>query len=391
MGKSLKWKSGKRLVKDLQPAEYNPRRMTEKQKKDLCESINRFDLADPIVINTNDRVIGGHQRLKILAEKGVVDVDVRIPSRKLTLKEERELNVRLNKNLGEWDWDLLADFDMDMLKDVGFDSADLDKIIDGTEADGEDDVPPMPKEPKTKRGEIYLLGKHRLMCGDATDSGDVEMLMAGKKAGMCFTDPPYNVSIGTIKHKKFKQREIANDSMSDDEYAAFSGKIAGVLKSNVTGCVYVCGGQHKDGRILFSQLDSMLHASTTIIWLKDTLTLGRGKYHNKYEPIWFGWVVSGKKFTTQRNLTNVFEIPRPKKSEEHPTMKPVELVMEAIGHASIRGDVVFDMFMGSGTTLIACQRMERVCYGMELDPKYCDVIINRWEKFTGGKAKRSKA
>ena len=379
---------------DLIFAEYNPRELTEDQHQDLKDSISRFGFVDPLIVNTNkDRkniLVGGHQRLKIAKELGYkkvpcVEVD-------LTPEKEKELNVRLNKNTGQWDWDALANqFEVGDLLEWGFNEDEL-QFKEQEEVQGliDDDHIPEVEEATTQPGDLWILGKHRLLCGDATKKEDVELLVDGQKADMVFTDPPYNVDYGNIKHPKFKQRNIANDSMSDEEYNLFCESFIKTLKDFNDGCIYVCGAQHKDGRTLFTILDKIYNCSTTIIWVKDSFTLGRGKYHNQYEPIWFGWNKSGKNFTDNRKLSNVWNFTRPKVSKLHPTMKPVELIENAINDASKSNQFVLDTFLGSGSTLIACEKTNRKCYGMEIDPHYCDVIIKRWEDYTGNKAERIK-
>jgi len=204
--------------------------------------------------------------------------------------------------------------------------------------------------------------------------------MDGKKADMVFTDPPYNINYGNIKHSKFKVREIENDNMSGSEFREFVQGFVSNIKIFCDGIVYCWSGQGKDGRIMFTVLDENLHNSTTIIWNKDQFTLGRGKYQNKYEPCWFGWVNSGKTFTDDRTITNVWDFKRPQKSDLHPTMKPIELCENALNHSSKKNDIVFDLFLGSGSTMVASHQLKRKCYGMELDPKYCQVIIDRMTK-----------
>jgi DNA modification methylase len=230
---------------------------------------------------------------------------------------------------------------------------------------------------QVKAGDIWLIGKHRLMCGDSTKAEDVAGLMAGNKADLCVTDPPYNINYGKIKHPNFKQRSIENDNMTRLEFGRFCASFISGIKANVTGCVYVFGHPGPDGRVMFTELDSMMHCSTTIVWNKDKLVLGKGKYQNKYEPCWFGWVESGSAFSDDRTLTNVWDFARPRSSEEHPTMKPVALIANAIGHASSSGCLVYDPFLGSGTTLIAAEQLNRKCYGMEISPAYCAVILQR--------------
>ena len=180
-------------------------------------------------------------------------------------------------------------------------------------------------------------------------------------------------------------RGIKNDNMSTEQFTEFCRKWIENIVLFVEGCCYICAAPGKDGRVMFTICDELLHNSTVCIWNKDTFTLGRGKYQNKYEPIWFGWNKSGKTFTNKRNIPNVFDIPRPKKSELHPTMKPLKLITACIEH-NPHAKTVLDCFGGSGSTLIACEQTDRNCYMMELDPYYCQVIINRWEEFTGEKA-----
>ena len=268
---------------------------------------------------------------------------------------------------------------------------DVWENIDDAEPDEgliEDDEIPEVKESKVKRGDIWKLGEHKIMCGDSTSFDDVDKLMNGEKADMVFTDPPYNINYGTIKHPKFKVRDIKNDNMSSNDFKIFVEGFVENIKVFCDGIVYCWSGQGKDGRIMFTVLDEKLHNSTTIIWNKDQFTLGRGKYQNKYEPCWFGWVNSGKNFTNDRTLTNVWDFKRPQKSELHPTMKPIELCENALNHSSIKNQIILDLFLGSGSTLIAAEKLNRKCYGMELDEKYCDVIIERWEQFTGKKAEK---
>jgi len=380
----------------LKSAAYNPRQISRDELNKLIKSIKQFGFVDPALVRKQDNmIVGGHQRVKAAIEMGLKEIPVVFLD--ITENDAKLLNVALNKISGDWDEDKLAELlsELKFFDDVdelltGFDEDELDKLLADLEEpqDGltDDDAVPDQVESKCKLGQLWQLGDHRLLCGDSTNLDHVKRLMNGNKADMVFTDPPYNVSIGTIKHPKFKQREIKNDSMSDQEYKEFCEKFIKILKQVTIGCLYVCGAQHKDGRIMFTKLDENLHSSTTIIWVKDVFTLGRGKYQNKYEPIWFGWNESGTKFSEDRNLVNVWEHDRPKVSKLHPTMKPVDLIINALDDASVNNDLVLDIFLGSGSTLIACEKMNRICYGMELDPHYCDVIIKRWEDYTGNRA-----
>jgi DNA modification methylase len=282
-----------------------------------------------------------------------------------------------------------GDFDMDM---TGFEFGELERLMTsfadaGAELE-EDEVPGLPEEPSTKRGDLWLLGDHRLVCGDATQLADVDRLMAGRTAKMMFTDPPWNVGIGQDSNPKHRQREgLKNDSLSPEKFQAFLDGFVTAVAPHLDGDVYCVLGASEWPRLDSTLRSHGFHWSATVIWVKDSFVLGRSKYHRRYEPIWYGWASGTKSsFCDRRDLDDVWEVPRPKKSEEHPTMKPVALVARAITASSKLSDVVIDPFLGSGTTLIAAEELGRACYGLELDPGYCDVIVARWEKLTGQKA-----
>ena len=407
-------------ITDLKPAEYNPRRISDDDYQKLKNSISTFGLVDPIIVNLkNMHIVGGHQRYDVLLEEHMLDNDflAELPMIKLgdvgfvftdtnlsiaDDDHEKALNLALNKISGEWDEQklqpLLEELELSPIdiQLTGFSEPELEELnIDNTEETGEgvvedDYVEPEELETDIKHGDLFRLGNHYLCCGDATIEEDVERLLSAggeRKVDLLFTDPPYNVNMGTIEHPKFKVRPIENDNMSTDDFKGFCRKWVNNIKSFVEGCCYICAGQGADGRIMFTICDELLHNSTTIIWNKDTFTLGRGKYQNKYEPIWFGWNESGKTFTDKRDLCNVFDINRPKKSELHPTMKPLELIITCLEH-NPHAETVLDLFGGSGSTLISCEQTNRTCYMMELSPHYCQVIINRWETFTGEKAEK---
>jgi len=381
-------------IGDLIPYVNNSRTHNDDQVNQIASSIKEFGFTNPILIDTDNSIIAGHGRLMAGKKLGLDKVPT-ITLAHLTDIQKKAYVIADNKlalNAG-WDNDLLnleiqqlkdLDFDIDLL---GFSSEELNALdpvtVEGLTED--DEVPEVPEEAKTKLGDIYQLGDHRLMCGDSCLSEDVAKLMEGKMSDMVFTDPPYNVSIGTIKHPKFKQREILNDSMSKDSFRSFCTDFASSIKEFNQGIIYCWSGQGEDGRVMFTVLDEFFHNSTTIIWKKQQFTLGRGKYQNKFEPCWFGWNKDGNSFCEDRTLVNVWDVDRPQKSELHPTMKPVELGEIALTHSSKVKDIVLDLFGGSGSTLIACEKLQRKARIMELDPKYCDVIVKRWEDFTGKK------
>ena len=339
----------------------------------------------PMIVNSDSVVLGGNMRLKALKELGYKDVPKAWvkSAESLTDEEQRRFIIADNVGLGEHDWEMLQmEWDIEELADWGLDiPADFTEEDTVLEAEEDDfDVPEDGIETDIVLGDLFEIGEHRLLCGDSTDSDAVANLMDGKMADMVFTDPPYNINYGNIKHAKFKQREIENDNMSGQEFKDFCTGFASNIKLFCKGIIYCWAGPGDDGRIMFTVLDETFHCSTMIVWNKDQFTLGRGKYQNKHEICWFGWNESGVSFTEDRTLTNVWDFERPKKSELHPTMKPIKLVENGLSHSSKKNNIVLDLFLGSGTTMVASHQMNRKCYGMELDPKYCQVIINRMLK-----------
>ena len=238
-------------------------------------------------------------------------------------------------------------------------------------------------------GDIWLLGKHRLMCGDSTKQESVSILMDGDKADMAFTDPPWNVNYGAVKEgnaQGYKPRTILNDFMGTEDFKEFMYKTFSCLNfAQKDGAMtYVVMSAQEWGNMMLTLAQNSFHWSSTIIWNKDTLVLSRKDYHTKYEPIWYGWKEGARLCPLEdRKQSDVWDVDRPKKSEEHPTMKPVELVERAITNSSKQGDIVIDLFGGSGTTLIASEQTERRCRMMELDPRYVDVIVKRYIGVTG--------
>ena len=380
----------------LIPYVNNSRTHSDKQVTEIASSIKEFGFTNPVLIDKENTIIAGHGRLLASKKLGLKEVPT-ILLENLTEAQKKAYIIADNKlalNAG-WDEELLS-IELKELDELGYDTSltgfsedELSDILDKPITKGltDEDEVPEDVEPIVEKGDIWQLGNHRLMCGNSCND-DVRILMNNKKSNMVFTDPPYNVSIGTIKHRKFKQREILNDSMSKNDFRVFCKDFCNNIKKYNEGIIYCWSGQGADGRIIFTTLDDFFHNSTTIIWKKDVFTLGRGKYQNQYEPCWFGWNKNGNSFTSDRKLVNVWDVKRPKRSDLHPTMKPVELVEMALTHSSKLYDIVLDLFGGSGTTIIACEKLQRTAYVMELDPKYCDVIIKRWENFTGKKAER---
>jgi DNA modification methylase len=368
-----------RKPNELIGAEYNPRQLTQKEHQDLTDSIKRFGLVDPILVNSNserkDVVIGGHQRLAIAKELGIKEVPT--VEHDLSYEKEKELNVRLNKNTGSWDWDVLAnEFDLEQLVDIGFDEADLNFDIEVDEV-VEDEAPEVGKDAVSELGKIYYLGKHRVMCGDSTSADDVALLMDGVKADLLHTDPPYGIDYDGGSKKRDK---IENDSIPVlDFYTDFLSLARLHCKDGASAYVWHASSETHNAINAF--INAGWQYKQYIIWNKNNATFGRQDFHWKHEPAIYGWGQGSHSWYGDRKQTTVWDIDRPSTAEEHPTMKPVELCLRAIGFNTKSKDEVLDLFLGSGSTLIACEQANRVCYGMELEPKYVDVIRKRWAKF----------
>jgi len=372
-----------RTLRDLQPADLKHVANSDHIRQSILKNGFAFPFAvwqDPA---GEIYAIDGHTRKDVLQDMDnvpetlpafFVDADNREDAIRILLEVYNQRHNEINPDvLTEWlEVEAIA---VETVNVGSLHSAEVKETKTEVTEDEYDDT--LPEHPETVLGDLYEIGPHRLLCGDSTDSDQVARLMNGEKADMVFTDPPYNINYGNIKHPKSKQREIENDNMDSGDFKDFCSSFISNIILFSKGCVYMAGPPGPDGRIMFMEADKVMHCSTVIVWNKDQFTLGRGKYQNKYEPIWFGWIDNGTSFYGDRSQTNVWDIPRPKKSEEHPTMKPVELVARAVNHASRKDDSCLDLFGGSGTSMVACDQLHRKCYGMELDPKYCDVIVKR--------------
>ena len=351
-------------IEQLIFAEYNPRQLTKDQYQGLKDSITRFGLVDPVIVNKHkDRkniIVGGHQRVKVAKDLGFKDVPCVEVS--LTLDKERELNIRLNRNTGEWDWDSLANyFDVSDLLEWGFTDDDLQfKEPELDEGKIEDDEIPEVEEAITKPGDMWILGEHRVLCGDATKKEDVEQLMEGQKADMVFTDPPYGLGGYGGRNKMALQGD-------DQDVTPFYSAIPNADEVYVWGRVY-------------NLVDINFKPRDIIVWRKNNFGLGKG-YRGQYEVCFYKGGFKGSD-------SDVWDINKDT-DYKHPTQKPVELCCRAIKNSNPKQ--VLDLFLGSGSTLIACEKTNRKCYGMEIDPHYCDVIVKRWEEYTGNKAERIEA
>ena len=383
----------KKNITDLIPAEYNPRKDLkpgDEEYESLKRSIENFGYVAPIIWNkTTGHIVGGHQRLKVLLAMGETEVDCVVIEK--SEAEEKLLNVALNKISGDWDNDRLALLFADLDKQAcdvtltGFDLAEIDNLfkpaLKDQIKDDEFDVDAELQKPTfTKAGDVWTLGRHRLICGDSTKSETIETLMNGIKANLVITDPPYNVNYEGTAGK------IKNDNMADDAFYNFlldSFKNAiNVMADDASIYVFHADTEGLNFRKAFA--DAGFYLSGCCIWKKQSLVLGRSPYQWQHEPVLFGWKKKGKhQWYTGRKESTIWEFDKPKKNGDHPTMKPIPLLAYPIMNSSLTNGVVLDIFGGSGSTLIACEQSDRICYTAELDEKFCDVIVNRFIEQVG--------
>jgi len=381
----------------------NPRIIKNDKFKKLVKSIQEFPemlKLRPIVVDEDMMVLGGNMRLKASKDAGLKEVWIEI-AEGLTEEQKKEFIVKDNVGFGEWEWDMLAnEWDSVQLAEWGL---DVWENLDDKEPEAgliDDDEIPEVKESKVKRGDIWQLGEHRLMCGDSTSSDDVAKLMNGEKADMVFTDTPYNVDFKgqelsnttkdgkkILNHKgaNTKHETIKNDKLEDEEFILFMKEVLKNIKTYNKGAWYFTFCDLKLDLLLLPLKEMGFIWKSIIIWNKNQATLSGKDYKSRYEPIVYG--SPNNSFYGERyKQEDVWEFQRTLKNDLHPTMKPIPLIENAIKNSSKLNMLVLDLFLGSGSTLIAAEKLNRKCYGMELDEKYCDVIIERWEQFTGQKA-----
>jgi len=383
----------KKNTKDLLPAEYNPRKDLkpgDAEYEKLKRSITEFGYVEPVIWNkTTGRVVGGHQRLKVLMDMGITEVECVVVE--LSEEKEKALNIALNKISGEWDKDKLAllitdlqgtDFDVSL---TGFEPAEIDDLFkdsvkDGLKDDDFDVEAELKKPTITKSGDVWTLGRHRLVCGDSTKAETFDLLMCGKKANLVVTDPPYNVNYEGSAGK-IKNDNMANDAFYDFLLAAFTN-MESVMADDASIYVFHADTEGLNFRRAFA--DAGFYLSGTCIWKKQSLVLGRSPYQWQHEPILFGWKKKGKHlWYTGRKESTIWEFDKPKKNADHPTMKPIALIAYPILNSSMSNTLILDAFGGSGSTLIACEQTDRTCYTVELDEKFCDVIVKRYIEQVG--------
>ena len=381
-------------VSVLKPAEYNPRvklKPGDKEYKKLKQSIEEFGFTDPMVVNADMTIIGGHQRLTVAVDLGYTEVPCAVVD--VDKDREKALNVALNKITGQWDDQLLAD----LLRDLdaahfntdltGFDRSEIENlfsnIFDKQVKEDNFDVDSELKQPVfSQLGDLWLIGKHRVICGDSTGEEIYTRLMDGERANLVLTDPPYNVDVEETAGK------IMNDNMGDQEFYNFLLSAFRCMHANLAddGSIYVWHADTEGLNFRKAFKDAGFYLSGCCIWKKNSLVLGRSPYQWIHEPCLFGWKLKGKhQWYSDRKQTTVWEYDKPRSSKDHPTMKPITLMSYPIKNSTMTNGIVLDPFLGSGSTLIACMQTERVCRGIELDPKFVDVIVKRAIQENGGR------
>lgn len=383
-------------IEKLIPYAMNARTHSDAQVAQIAGSIKEFGFTNPCLIDEENGLIAGHGRVMAARKLKINEIPcIRLAHLSEVQKKAYILaDNRIAMNSG-WDIELLKveleklkieDVDLNML---GFDDVELNGILEPEIIEGktdEDAVPEVPEVPKTKLGDIYILGKHRLMCGDSTSIDAVEKLMDGYKADLIITDPPYNVA---YEGKTKDALTIQNDSMTNNDFYKFLYDVyVALFAVTKDGAgIYVFHADSEGMNFRKAMLDAGWKLAQCCIWVKQTLVMGRQDYHWQHEPVLYGWKPTGShRWFSDRKQTTLWKFDRPSRNDVHPTMKPIDLIMYPIKNSSGGGDIVLDLFGGSGSTLIACEKTGRVNRSMELDPKYCDVIVKRWEDFTGEKA-----
>lgn len=383
----------KKKLRDLIPAEYNPRKDLkpgDPEYEKLKRSLDEFGYVEPIIWNRQTgRIVGGHQRAKAMMDLGIIEADVVVVD--FDDEKEKGLNIALNKISGEWDKDKLAllitdlqaaDFDVSL---TGFDPAEIDDLFkDSMKDEVHDDDFDVDEELAnpvfSKTGDLWSLGKHRLLCGDSTKAESYERLLEGQKVQLVLTDPPYNVNYEGSAGK------IKNDNLKDEAFYQFLLDVFNQMHAAMAddASIYVFHADTEGLNFRKAFKDAGFYLSGCCIWKKPSLVLGRSPYQWQHEPCLYGWKQKGKhKWFSGRKETTIWEFEKSKKNKDHPTMKPIPLLCYPIMNSTMTGCNVLDPFGGSGSTLIACEQTDRTCFTIELDEKFCDVIVNRFIELVG--------
>ena len=378
----------KKKISDLVLDPENARKHSARNLEAITNSLKQFGQRKPIVVGAGNVVLAGNGTLEAAKALGWEKIDIVEVPAEWDLNTARAYALADNRSaeLAEWDESILAkqllaldeaDFN---IEELGF---EMPQVIEA-EPLNEDEAPPIPDEPKTKLGDIYQLGKHRLLCGDATSVDDYKKLLGDETVDLIWTDPPYGVSYVGQGGMTIENDNLKLDELQDFLAEAFSAMITFTKPG---ACWYVAapsGNIFQAFSIPLSDLGVWRH---TLVWVKDALVMGRADYHNRHESIFYGWTPgAAHQEPPDRKQDSVWEIPRPRANKEHPTMKPIELITRAINNSSLTKEIVLDPFAGSGSTLIACEQTQRQARLIELDPKYCDVIVARYERTFGAKA-----
>ena len=374
-------------ITEITPYEKNAKKHDAFQVEQIAKSIKRFGFNQPLVVDKAGVIIVGHGRFEAAKQLELKEVPVIVLD--IPEKDAKAYRLADNKlNESEWDYQLVIDElkgldDPELVDLTGFEK---DILVEPDEKD--DNAPDLPEKTSIKKGDMYQLGQHRIVCGDSTDHEVVKRLFGEQKADLLLTDPPYNVDYEGKTKKKLK---IENDKKSDDDYQSLLimsfENAKDVLKAG--GVFYIWHADSEGFAVRTAMQTAGLEVRQCLIWEKDTMVMGRQDYHWQHEPCLYGWKEgAGHLWNADRKQTTILRFARPSRSEAHPTMKPVELLVYQMTNNTKGEDIVFDPFLGSGSTLIAAEKTGRICYGVELDPKYVDVIIQRWEEYTGGKAEK---
>lgn len=379
-------------IADLVPASYNPRKALkpgDAEYEKIKNSITEFGYVEPVIVNTDMTIIGGHQRVTVLSDLGYKDIDCIVID--IDKTKEKALNIALNKITGEWNKELLTDLIKDLQSSdfdvafTGFDPPEIEQLFNSVHDKNitEDDFDmeeELSKPAIAKLGDVWLLGRHRVCCRDSTLPETYDVLMNGQKANMVLTDPPYNVNVEETAGK------IKNDNMADEDFYNFLFAAFVNMEQSMEqdASIYVFHADTEGLNFRKAFVAAGFYLSGCCIWKKNALVLGRSPYQWQHEPCLYGWKKGGKhNWYSDRKQTTIWEYDRPKASKDHPTMKPVALMAYPIQNSSMSNCIVLDPFLGSGSTLIASEQTNRICYGIELDEKFVDVIVRRYIEQTG--------
>ena len=388
-------------INSLHSDHKNARKRTDQSAKLIEESLKRYGAARSIVIDEDNRILAGNGTIKGAKAAGIKNVRIIetdgtevIAVKRTGLTEDEKVGLALADNrtsdLSDWDQEMLRRLSEEHDLQPWFEQEDLDELLAVTELPPEegktdpDDVPETPAKPTTKPGDLWILGNHRLLCGDSTDTVALERLMENKQADLWLTDPPYNVN-----YEGGTGLKIQNDNMKDAEFRQFLNDVyvAANCFLRPGAAFYIWHADSEGYNFRGAAVDVGWKVRQCLIWLKSSLVMGRQDYQWKHEPCLYGWTEGAAHYWgSDRKQTTVLEFDKPHRNGEHPTMKPVELFEYQMANSTKQGDIVLDSFGGSGTTIIAAERISRKARLMELDPRYCDVIVKRWEDFTGNTA-----